>query len=713
MKPLSLRALAALLTLLMAGLGLLLVLSDPLALQALRHQGFDQYQRWQPRPHEPVPVRIVDIDEASLQRLGQWPWARTRLAQILERLGEHGAAAIGFDVVLSEADRSSPPLASRDWDLSPAARAELARLPEHDAVLAQAMAQQPVVLGFALSQGQGAAGALADPPYRYVWLGEPAPEALHAFDGAVPLLAPLQAAAQGLGALAFVPDSDGVVRRVPLALSLAGQPAPSLVAELLRVAQGERNHLLRRAEGQPPALAGVRIGALDLPTNAHGELWIHYAAMPADLYVPAWRLLAGEADPALFKDHIVLIGSSAQGLLDLRLNALGQVMPGVEAHAQALAQALSGQHLQRPSWTLPAEALLVVLGGAALVLIGVFMPSLWGAGAYLALLAGLLWGGWWAFSAQRLLIDSFTPALAWTLAFALGSLSRHFWSERQQRWVKQAFSRYVSPNRVEHLMHNPGQLQLGGRRQHCSFVFTDLAGFTSLMESIDPAEAVHLLNRYLEAMIEIAFRYQGTLDRIMGDALSIMFSAPVVQPDHAQRALDCALEMQAFASRYAREVQARGIAFGHTRIGVHSGEVIVGNFGGQVIFDYRALGDPVNTAARLESVNKQLGTRICVSEATLKACAPCRARPVGRLVLKGKTEALQVFEPLGEEPPAGYAPEAAYREAYEALAAADAALARERFEALRVNHPEDPLVRLHAQRLQAGEAGDLIVLSSK
>ena len=279
--------------------------------------------------------------------------------------------------------------------------------------------------------------------------------------------------------------------------------------------------------------------------------------------------------------------------------------------------------------------------------------------------------------------------------------------------MKQAFSRYVSPNRVEHLMHNPGQLQLGGRRQHCSFVFTDLAGFTTLMESIDPAEAVHLLNRYLEEMIAIAFRYQGTLDRIMGDALSIMFSAPVVQPDHAQRALDCALAMHAFASRYARGVQARGMAFGHTRIGVHSGEVIVGNFGGQVIFDYRALGDPVNTAARLESVNKQLGTRICVSEATLKACAPCRARPVGRLVLKGKTEALQVFEPLDDPLPAAYAPQPAYAEAYAALSASDPARAREAFGDLLQRYPADPLVRLHAERLQAGESGEVIVLSSK
>lgn len=715
MKTLSLRALAALLTLVMSGLGLALVLADPLALQALRHQGFDQYQRWQPRAYQPVPVRIVDIDEASLEAIGQWPWPRTRLAQLVDRLGEHGVAAIGLDVVLAEPDRTSPRRVSREWALPPAVQAALERLPDHDAVLAEAIARQPVVLGFALRSEPAPVPAAppAELPYRYVWMGEPSPGALNGFAGAVPLLPELQAAASGLGALAFVPDADGVVRRVPLALRLAGQPAPSLSAELLRVAQGEKNHILQRAEGEPPALAGVRIGALSLPTNARGEMWVHYAAAMPQRYLPAWQVLAGTVDPALLEGHIVLIGSSAQGLLDLRLNPLGQVMPGVEAHAQALEQALSGQRLSRPGWALAAEAVLVVLGCAALVWIGTLLPSLWAASAYALLLGGLLWGGWWAFSAQRLLLDSFTPAIAWTVAFAVASLCRHFWSERQQRWVRQAFSRYVSPNRVEYLMHNPGQLELGGQRQHCSFVFSDLAGFTSLMEAIDPAEAVSLLNRYLEEMIDIAFRHQGTLDRIMGDALSIMFSAPVVQADHAQRALDCAMDMHAFATAYAREVQARGIPFGHTRFGVHSGEVIVGNFGGEVIFDYRALGDPVNTAARLESVNKHLGTQICVSEATLSACAPCHVRPVGRLVLKGKTEALQVFEPLPDTPPAGYAPHALYQAAYEALRDGDGAVARERFEALREDYPGDPLVRLHSERLDAGELGDRIVLTTK
>ena len=709
-----LRSIAILLGIVTASLGLALVLIDPLALQALRHQGFDQYQRWQPREYTPVPVRVIDIDEESLRHMGQWPWPRTRLAQLVEQLDRHGAAAIGFDMVFAEPDRTSPQRASAEWPVSASVQAALEGLPDHDAVFARAIGLHDVVLGFAVlgEAPVGGKGPTPHAPYRYVWMGEPSPQALHAFAAAVPSLPQLDSAARGNGSLTFVSDGDGVVRRVPLAVTLAGEPVPSLSAEVLRVAQGVENHILKRAQGAAPALESVRIGSLNLPTNERGEMWIHYTRHEAQRYVPAWQVLEGRVDPALLEGHIVLVGSSAQGLLDLRFNPLGAVMPGVEAHAQALEQVLSGHFLNRPGWAQAAEAIVVVVGCVLLVWIGAFLPSLWAAGGALVLVGAVLWGGWWAFSSQRLLLDSFTPALVLTVAFALSSLWRHFWSERQQRWIKEAFSRYVSPNRVEHLMNNPGQLELGGKRQHCSFVFTDLTGFTALMESIDPAEAVSLLNRYLEEMISIAFRHQGTLDRIVGDALAIMFSAPVAQPDHAQRALDCALEMHAFASAYAKDLQAQGIAFGSTRFGVHSGEVIVGNFGGKAIFDYRALGDPVNTAARLESVNKQLGTLICVSEATLSACAPCEARPVGRLVLKGKRSALQVYEPLPKPLPPRYAPTALYLAAYEAVRDGGAD-AQEQFARLRETHPDDPLVALYCTRLVLGEAGDEIVLSAK
>lgn len=691
------------------------MLAEPLALQTFRHHGFDQYQRWRPRDYVPVPVRIVDIDEASLAKTGQWPWPRTKLAQLVDQLDKQGAAAIGFDVVFAEPDRTSPRRASAQWPLPPSAKAVLDDLPDHDTVFAQAIARHGVVLGFAVrndAQPSDAQAVVPHAPYRYVWMGEPSVQALYAFAGAVPSLPSLDAAAHGNGALTFVPDGDGVVRRVPLVLSVANNPVPSFSAELLRVAQGGSNYILQRAEGAVAALEQVRIGSLRLPTNARGEMWLHYTTEQAQRYVPAWKVLAGQVDSALLDGHIVLVGSSAQGLLDLRFNPLGRVMPGVEAHAQALEQALSGQFLSRPSWAFAAETIVVVLGCILVVWIGTFVPSLWAAAASLALLAGLLWGGWWAFASQRLLLDSFTPAIALLVAFALASLCRHFWSERQQRWVKEAFSRYVSPNRVEYLMNNPGQLELGGKRQHCSFIFTDLAGFTSLMESIDPGAAVTLLNRYLEEMISIAFRHQGTLDRIVGDALAIMFSAPVVQADHAQRALDCAMEMHAFATAYASDLQSRGIAFGHTRFGVHSGEVIVGNFGGNAIFDYRALGDPVNTAARLESVNKHLGTLICVSQATLSACEGFEARAVGRLVLMGKRSALQVFEPLPRPMPGGYAPAAQYQAAYTAMRDGDAA-AKARFDVLRDAFPHDPLVHLHCARLAQGEVGDEIVLRSK
>ncbi|NIC41582.1 CHASE2 domain-containing protein [Aquabacterium sp. A08] len=701
-NTLSLNALGLWLGLGMAVLGLWLLLADPLPLQALRHQGHDQYQRWHPRAYVPAPVRIVDIDEASLARLGQWPWPRTRLADLLARLRAAGAAAVGFDVLFAEADRTSPNAVVDAWPLPLAERQRLRQLPDHDAVFAQALqAGGDAVLGFALRHEAAPGGGAREPavPSRFVWVGGPAaPQALHGFASAVPALDALDRAAAGHGALTFVPDADGVVRRVPLALRLGERPVPSLVAEVLRVGQGASNHLLSVAD-HGRALTGWRSGAVAVPTTPRGELWLHYTAPVPGRYLPAWQVLDGGFDPAQVAGQLVLVGSSAQGLMDLRLNPLGRVMPGVEAHAQALEQALTGHFLQRPDWARALEALVLAAGTLLLAALATRARAWVGAAVAGVALAALLGGGWWAFRRHGLLLDSFTPALVWLATFVAASLAHHLWSERQQRFIRNAFARYVSPNRVDYLVAHPDTLALGGQRQTCSFVFTDLAGFTGLMEKTDPAQALSLLNRYLEGMVEIAFRHQGTLDRIVGDAVAVMFSAPVPQPDHAQRALDCALDMHAFATRYALDLQARGVPFGHTRLGVHSGEVLVGNFGGEALFDYRALGDAVNTASRLEGVNKHLGTRLCVSAVTLADCRAVSARPVGRLVLVGKTEPLPVFEPLTPQTPPGYAPLVAYDEAYHALADGDPGAA-ERFARLHAAHPDDPLVRLHHTRLQ-------------
>jgi adenylate cyclase len=692
-------------------LGLGLFLLDPTPLRTLRHAVFDQYQRWSPRVYQDAPVRIVDIDEASLSKLGQWPWPRTRIADLVDRLRAAGAAAIVFDMMFAEPDRTSPKAMLQVWKPTLGLRAMLVGLPDHDAVLAKSIQKGGVVLAHAMLR-TGPPPAHFAKPFRMVALGPSPLQYLEQFDSTVASIPILQDAAAGNGAITFVPDSDGVIRRVPLLLRLGDHAVPSLVAEALRVAQGARNDLVKTADAEGVGVEEVRIGALVIPTTSHGDIWVHYTRPVTARYLPAWQVLPGQLPPDAVRGRIVLLGSSAQGLMDLRFSPLGGIMPGVETHAQALEQILGGEFLKRPPWASALEAMSIVFGGLLVGFTSLWAGALLSAGVAVATLALTGFGGWVAFTHYGLLLDPVTPGLALLLVFLVTSLLHHALTERRQRWVRQAFARYLSPNLVSYLVDNPEKLELGGARRECSFIFTDLASFTNLMESLDPVVAVTLLNEYLDNMIRIAFEHEGTLDRIVGDAVAIMFSAPVEQPDHRARALRCAEDMQRFANQYSAQANARGIPFGNTRIGIHTGEVTVGNFGGSTIFDYRALGDPVNTAARLETVNKQLGTLVCVSEATLSGCPDAVARPVGKLVLKGKTLPLMVYEPLLAEEGTKAAPDPTYGDAYAAMACNDPQTL-DLFERLEQERPADSLVHFHLTRLRAGQSGDLIVFTEK
>ena len=693
-------------------LGLATYLLDPLPVQTARHAVFDQFQRWQPRAYKPAPVRIIDIDDESLKRLGQWPWPRTRMAGLIEQLQAAGASAIVLDMVFAEPDRTSPAAMLELWRPSPEIASQISRLPDHDEVLASMVGRGRVVLGFALDrqlrhQPPVSASTLAPAPKaHFVAINEPALLYVHAFSGGAFALPTLVEAAQGYGAFSFVPDSDGVVRRLPMLVRQGDTLRPSLDTEALRVAQGVQNIITRTVSGV--GLEELRIGTLTVPTTPQGEIWVHYTGPMPHRYLPAWKVLAGDVSASELAGNIVLVGTSAQGLADLRLDALGAVIPGVEIHAQLLEQILSGDGLSRPGWAPSLEVLSLLAGGLMVGAIALGFGALPSAAVFCALLVIMSAAAWRAFSSHGLLLDPVVPGLTMALSFVLSSTVQHVRTERRQRWVKQAFSRYVSPNIVNYLVAHPLALALSGQRQHCSFVFTDLVNFTPLMESMDPAHAVSMINRYLDEMIAIVFAHQGTLTRIVGDGLAILFSAPVIQNDHACRALQCALAMQRFARQYASELNDRGVAFGQTRMGVHTGEVIVGNFGGAAIFDYRALGDPVNTAARLESANRHLGTLMCVSQEVMNACPAVLARPIGSLMLKGKSQPVMVFEPLD---PATQA-DADYLEAFELLRG-DGKDALTAFEQLAAHRPADQLVAMHLARLRAGYTGDLIVLERK
>ena len=286
---------------------------------------------------------------------------------------------------------------------------------------------------------------------------------------------------------------------------------------------------------------------------------------------------------------------------------------------------------------------------------------------------------------------------------------RRSWKAAEQ--AKAALSRYFSPNLVQQLIQSPDSLNLNGERRDLTFIFTDLAGFTPMVESADPQKMVPLLNEYLEAMTAIVFAHGGTVDKIVGDAVQAMFGAPQEQPDHAERGVACAMEMDEYAEAFRRRTESGEVPFGITRIGVHRGLAMVGNFGGEQFFNYTAHGDAINTAARLESANKHFGTRVCVSNAVVERVSGFKGRPIGTIGLVGKSEELRLFEPLNEEQADSPAMDA-YRDAFAKLEAGDPG-ANRAFASVVGQYGDDPLSTLHLKRTLAGETGIRIVLKEK
>lgn len=679
---------------------------QPTGIRIIRNAVFDQYQRWQPRTASTSDqVLIVDIDDESLKRHGQWPWPRTQLAELTRVLFSAKPALVGFNLIFSEPDRTSPTVMLDVWRMSDELRKQLASLPDHDRIFADALNQGRSVLGFTMATESGR-GRMPGALTPFVVVGDTVSSLLHNFPSSLPPLPLLERSAKGNGALTFFPDVDGVVRRMPMVLRREEVLLPSFPAEVVRVAQGEQNYIFRTSNlGFDGELA---IGKLILPTLSGGEIWLHYAPVDPARYIPAWKIMAGLVAPEQLQGKILLVGASAQGLSDKYFTPLGEWVPGAEIHAQTIEQTLHSQTLVRPFWVMPAELAIIVIGSGLMTIVARRLSvSLSLTVAFLTLTL-LPLACYLAFAYSAILIDPLTPLLALFLTFTLSSSIHYRENERRQRSLQLALSRYLSPNLVEHLIGHPEQLVLGGQRRECSFVFTDMAGFTSFMEKVGPADAVDVLNEYLNRIVAIAFKYDGTIDRVVGDSVAVMFSAPVKQADHKQRALHCGLEILAFAADFTRQMNLKGIPVGATHIGVHSGEVVVGNVGGSNLFDYRALGDAVNTASRLQGANKHLGTTICVSETTFRGCRNIQARPVGRLLLKGKSEAIAVYHPMLVPTPA----DRDYAEAYRLMAAGDAnALAA--FERLAERYPQDELVLLHFNRLREGETGDLIELKHK
>lgn len=691
-------------------------INDPSIVVGLRYETFDAYQKWLPRQYQDVPVKILDIDDESLERLGQWPWSRDIMADIVTRLNNRGAVVV-FDMFFSEPDRTSPSrMLSKVND--PAASKLLLNLPDHDSLFAESISNGTVVLGFASKKNES--DKLKAPPIKFgIATAGPDPKSyLPRISSRVGSLPTLEAAARGVGSLNFTVDRDGVVRRIPLFLEMNDDIFPSLSLEALRVAQGASTYIIKsvgahneQGLGTQTGITEIKVGALSVPTDANGHLWLYYTPSRPDRYLPAWKLLEDKINPAQIEGAIVIIGPSAVGLNDIRHTPFGVPIPGVEIQAQVIEQILSQDFLNRPDWADGAEILFIILIGFSIPILAYRLPPLTTALALGLILLATFGQSLYLYKEMGLLLDPIYPSLTTLAVYLIVSLLHHMQTEGERKWIRNAFGSYVSPNLVEDIINSRNQLELGGERRELSFIFTDLADFTPLVEKTNPEELIPILNDYLNNMIKIGFRHGGTLDMINGDATTFFFNAPVEQKNHAERALACALEMDGFALSFMKKMNEEGYPIGITRIGIHTGNVIVGNMGGDVLFNYCAHGDAINTAARLESLNKHLGTRICLSIETAQKCPAFIGRPVGSIVLKGKSGGIEVFEPLTiEELESDNIQD--YLKAFDLLTSS-VGLAKPAFAKLTENYPKDPLARFHYQRLNAGKVGRTIFMQDK
>jgi adenylate cyclase len=453
---------------------------------------FDSYQRAAPRAYEDAPVRIVDIDEETIRRLGQWPWPRTDIARLTERLADAGASAIAYDIVFAEPDRTSPARIAermrRDGGNGPAIAA-MAGLPDHDAVLAAAFAKAPVVTGYFLLNGDGKERAVA-PKAGLAIAGSPPQGAIAGYAGAIEPIAPLNAAASGSGFISLKGDSDSIVRRAPLLAVQNGQLLPSLALDALRVAQGAGSIIVKTSDGSgetrgaPGDVVSVKVGAFEVPATRDGSLWMHYTMPQPDRVIPAWKILSGAMPPAemaqVFGGRIVFVGAGAIGLRDLVSTPLEDRTLGVMVHAQAVEQMVLGRFLTRPDWAEGLErSLLLVLGlGMALLLprLGAAKGAVLGA----VLIGAMLWGSWHAFARWHFLLDPTYPVIGLAAGYVVESALAYYREERRRAYIHHAFDRYLSPELVKRIADDPHRLELGGEEREMTVLFCDIRSFSRI-----------------------------------------------------------------------------------------------------------------------------------------------------------------------------------------------------------------------------------------
>jgi adenylate cyclase len=623
-----------------------------------------------PRSMDPRVV-IVDIDEKSLAEIGRWPWGRNKLAAMLDELFDRQKVALlGFDVVFAEPDESSGLQRLRELaqaDLKDAAgfRERLAQLQsslDYDASFARALEKRPAVLGYYLTSERDArkSGVLPAPVMTRDSL-QGRPIAFYSFHGYGSNIPQLAQAAPVAGYFNSITDRDGVVRSIPLVAEHAGAYYESLALAMFRLLAGHpavepgfpREHLVGRSyPGLESILLKLGPRQLAIPVDDKVAVLVPFrglggAAGGSFQYVSASDLIAKRLPAGALKDKIVLVGTTAPGLLDLRVTPVGATYPGVEVHANVLSGLLEGRWLVKPDYAMGYEVVVLLVSGLALAFL---LPTLSATVAVLvsaAVLAALLALNYFLFTTYGLVLPLASGLLMAGTAFALNMSYGYFVESRSKRELANLFGTYVPPELVDEMLKDPDSYSMKASNKELTVMFCDMRGFTGMSERMEPTQVQELLNAVFSRLTEIIRANRGTIDKYMGDCVMAFWGAPVETPRHAELAVTTARQIAQAVQAINEEHRARGIPEIGLGIGLNTGTMCVGDMGSDVRRSYTVIGDAVNLGSRLEGLCKVYGVDIVASESTRQQAREFSWLELDRVRVKGKEQAVGIFCPLG------------------------------------------------------------------
>ncbi len=639
---------------------------NPYPIEFVRNKTFDFYEKLQPRPipaEGTSPVIIIDLDEASLNEVGQWPWPRNIVADMVKNLFIMGVGVVGFDVVFPEPDRMNPSdVANSLAGLDEETKAKLTKLSGNDEAFANIIRQTRVVLGQAAywEELDTAKGPPVKKSVAVRKLSKNAPDPrsyLPNVPSLVRNIPVIEKAANhkmgGHGIFSLVPELDGIVRRVPTLFVYDDHMYPSLSVEMLRLATGRQTMLVETT------VAGVRQVAiaknLKIPTDKIGRTYPYYSRSDKSKYIPAKDVLNGTVDPNLIKGKLALVGTSAVGMLDIRSIPTEGIIPGVEVHAQVIENAVEKSFLSRPNYADAVELFFILLGGLLMIILVPWVGAKWALGVFLVIASGAGGSSWYLFSEHKMLFDSAFAVVSILLLYTTLTFSGYAREEAQRRQTRDAFSKYLSPDMVERVAENPGELKLGGDMRDMTLLFCDVRGFTTISEQFDAVGLTSLINKLLTPLTNVILERHGTIDKYMGDCIMAFWNAPLDDDDHPYHGCISALamldEMQPLNDRLEKEAEEEGRKHIPLKVGLglNTGPCVVGNMGSDMRFDYSVLGDTVNLASRLEGQSKTYGMNVVLGTDTHEHVKDRLATiDLDYIQVKGKTEGVRIFGLMGD-----------------------------------------------------------------